>query len=168
MCFGNIKDAYRGYPKPPLWHSDHNTVHLVPHYKQRFKSSKPELRTIKKWSEESMECLKGCFDCTTWNTFTDTCRDLEELNSVVTDYIQFCVDCVIPEKNIKVFPNDKPWVNRELKEALKKKRRAFEQGDVSQMKAIQREIRQIVSDCKHKYKVKIEGKMRGNDLRQAW
>ena len=34
LCLSNIKDAYRGYPKPPVGGSDHQMVHLVPHYKQ--------------------------------------------------------------------------------------------------------------------------------------
>lgn len=50
LCFGNIKEAYRGYPKPPLGDSDHNAVHLVSLYKQRLKTSNPELRTIQIWN----------------------------------------------------------------------------------------------------------------------
>ncbi|XDV25563.1 hypothetical protein PO909_029463 [Leuciscus waleckii] len=95
-------------------------------------------------------------------------KNLEELTLVVTDYIRFCVDCIIPEKTFRVFPNDKPWVNKELKVALHRKRRAFEQGDRLKMKAIQKEIRQITNDCKQKYKRQIEVKMRGNNLKHAW
>jgi len=40
------------------------------------------------------------------------------------------------------------WVNRELKVALKKKRWAFEHGDVSQMNVIQKEIRQMTNDVR--------------------
>ena len=83
---------------------------------------------------------------------------------MVTDYIQFCVDCVIPDKHIKVFPNDKPWVNKELKVALKRKKEAFEQGNMAQMKVVHREIRHLTNMCKHKYKLQIEAKMRGNDM----
>ena len=39
---------------------------------------------------------------------------------------------------------------------------------MSKMKAIQKEIRQITNDCKQKYKLQIEVKMRGNNLKHAW
>lgn len=168
LCFGNIKDAYKGYAKPPLGDSDHNAIQLVPQYKQKLKTSKPEIKIVKQWTDESVERLRGCFDCTVWDIFVNTSKNLEELTSVVTDYIRFCVDCIIPEKTFRVFPNDKPWVNKELKGALHRKRRAFEQGDRLKMKAIQKEIRQITNDCKQKYKRQIEVKMRGNNLKHAW
>lgn len=147
LCFGNIKDAYRSHQKMELGSSDHNAVHLIPHYKQRLKSSKPEVKNILKWSEESLDCLKGCFDCTLWDMFYETCANLEELNSVVSNYIQFCIDSVIPTKRIKVFPNDKPWMNSKMKEAVSRRKRAFEQGNLIQVKAIQKEIKQITSEC---------------------
>lgn len=122
LCFGNIKDAYKGYAKPPLGDSDHNAIQLVPQYKQKLKTSKPEIKIVKQWTDESVERLRGCFDCTVWDIFVNTSKNLEELTSVVTDYIRFCVDCIIPEKTFRVFPNDKPWVNKELKGALHRKR----------------------------------------------
>ena len=78
------------------------------------------------------------------------------------------MDGIIPDKTFRVFPNDKPWINKEFKFALHRKRRAFEQGDMSKMKAIQNEIRQITNDCKQKYKLQIEVKMRGNNLKHTW
>lgn len=81
-----------------LGDSDHNVIHLVPLYKQRLKTSKLELRTIQICNDESVDCLRGCFDCTAWDVFIDTSEDLDELNQVVTDYIHFCVGKVIPKK----------------------------------------------------------------------
>ncbi len=83
-----------------------------------------------------MDCLRGCFDCTAWHVFMDTTEDLNELNDVVTDYINFCVANVIKTKCIKMYPNDKPWVNGELKAALKKKKQAFQTGDRAQVKVM--------------------------------
>lgn len=95
------------------------------------------------WTEEAVDCLKGCIDCTSWDIFIYANVNLDELNTVVTDYIHFCVDNVIPTKCIKIFPNDKPRINAELKAALRKKKQAFQQSD------------------------RTEGKMRENNLRQA-
>lgn len=100
--------------------------------------------------------------------FYETCANLDELNSVVTNYIQFCIDSVIPTKRIKVFPNDKPWMKNRMKEALFRRKRAFQQGDLIQVKAIQKEIKQIISECKHNYKLKIERQMKDTNVHQAW
>ncbi len=69
----------------------------------------------------------------------DTSEDLNELNYVLTDYIHFCVANVI-KKCIKTYTNDKPWINRELKAALKKKKQAFKIGDRTQVKAMEKII----------------------------
>ncbi len=87
---------------------------------------------------------------------------------MVTDHIHFCVDSVIASKCIQIFPSDNPWVNGELKAALRKKKQAFQQGESARVRVMQKAIRQIVTGCKHKYKQKIERKMRENNLRQAW
>ncbi len=80
-----------------------------------------------------MDCLRGCFDCTAWHVFMDT---TEDLNDVVTDYIHFCVANVIKTKCIKRYPNDKPWINGELKAVLKKKKQAFQTVDRAQVKVM--------------------------------
>ena len=60
------------------------------------------------------------------------------------------------------------WMNKEMKEALYRKKRAFEQGDLFQVKAIQKDIKRIARECKHNYKLKIEKQMRDTNVRQAW
>jgi len=45
---------------------------------------------------------------------------------------------------------------------------AFEQGERLKMKAIQKEIRLITNGCKQKYKLQIEVKMRGDNLKRVW
>lgn len=88
------KGCVEGVSNLPLGGSDHNAVHLVPLFKQQLKTSKPELRTIEIWKDEPVDCLRGCFDCTVWDTLIDTSGNLNELSAVVTDYIHFCVDSV--------------------------------------------------------------------------
>ena len=40
-----------------------------------------------------------------------------------TCYISWCVDCVVNTKQVKVFPNGKPWINKQIKNLLKIKRK---------------------------------------------
>ena len=96
---------YRSIAKPPIGDADHNTVHLVPIYKSLLKlSAKCVERQVKVWNEDSTARLQGCFDCTDWDVFRNSCSSLDELTDVVTSYVSFCVDTVIPVKKCKVFP----------------------------------------------------------------
>ncbi len=53
-CYTIIKDAYHSVPRAALGLSDHCLVHLIPTYRQKLKSSKPVLRTVKRWTNEAV------------------------------------------------------------------------------------------------------------------
>ncbi len=46
-CYTVLKDAYHSVPRAALGLSDHCLVHLLPAYRQKLKSSKPILRTVR-------------------------------------------------------------------------------------------------------------------------
>ncbi len=91
-CYTAIKDAYHSVPRAALGLSDHCLVHLIPTYRQKLKSVKPVLRTVKKWTNEAEQDLKACFDLTDWTVFEAAANDLDELTETVTSYISFCED----------------------------------------------------------------------------
>ncbi len=66
-CYTTIKDAYHSVPRAALGLSDHYLVHLIPTYRQKLKSEKPLLRTLKRWTNEAEQYLKDCFDLTDWS-----------------------------------------------------------------------------------------------------
>jgi hypothetical protein len=67
---------------------------------------------VKVWSADCIERLQGCFECTDWNVFLDSAVNVHTAADVVSDYITFCEDMLVPKKEIKVFPNNKPWVTK--------------------------------------------------------
>ncbi len=77
-CY-TIKDSYHAVPWAALGLSDHCLVHLIPTYRQKLKSSKPVLRTVKRWTNEAEQDLKACFDLSDWSVFEATATDLDEL-----------------------------------------------------------------------------------------
>ncbi len=46
-CYTTIKDAFHSVPRAALGLSDHCLVYLIPTYRQKLKSAKPVLRTLK-------------------------------------------------------------------------------------------------------------------------
>lgn len=125
LCYGSIPKAYSSCAKAPLGSSDHNTILLTPTYKQVLKRVKPTVKQTQVWQEDSVETLKGCFESTSWSTFEDSAADLHELTEVISGYIDFCVETVIPKKTSRVYPNNKPWVTKELKGVLNEKKKDF-------------------------------------------
>ena len=69
-----------------------------------------------------MDELTGCFESTEWSVFFDSCSSHDELAETLTDYLPFCEDCVITSKTVRIFPNNKPWVTKDLKIYLNKKK----------------------------------------------
>ena len=62
---------------------------MMPDYITELKSVPAVSKTMKVWDESGTERLNGCFACTDWSVFTESCDNLEELNEAVTEYINF-------------------------------------------------------------------------------
>ncbi len=68
------------------------------------------------WSREAEEALQDCFQSTNWGLFLGEYEeDIEGLTHCITDYVQFCEENVVPTKRIRCFPNNKPWINKDIK-----------------------------------------------------
>lgn len=168
LCYGSVGGAYSSVPMPSLGASYHNSVYLVPVYKPSFRRVEHEERTVKVWSEDSISSLQACFECTDWECFQEGCDNIDELTDIVSSYVTFCEDMVIPTKTTVSFPNNKPWVTKELKSVINKKKRTFYTGDIWEIKAVSKEVKNEIRKAKIKYKRKVEEQYSGGDLRAAW
>lgn len=59
-------------------------------------------------TNESRERPKACFDWTNWEIFQEDSQD--EMTAVINDYINFCVQLLVPSKEIEIYPNNKSYV----------------------------------------------------------
>ena len=180
VCYGSVPDAYKSRPMPSFGLSYHNSVLLVPVYKPVCKRLERVVKTVKCWTQDGIARLQGCFDCTDWQVFHDAClggvapaarvvgQRLNELTDVISSYISFCVDTVIPTKEVIIYPNNKPWVTKELKEVLNKKKRVFYTGTSQEKKVVNREVRAAIRKAKRQYKDKVEMQYSSGDIRAAW
>ncbi len=76
---GEQYKAYHSVPRAALGLSDHCLVHLIPSYRQKLKSAKPVLKSVKRWTNETERDLQACFDLTDWTVFEAAATDLDEL-----------------------------------------------------------------------------------------
>lgn len=167
-CYGNIPEAYKAVCRPPLGKSDHNVIHLLPKYKAMLKRTKPVIKQIQTWSGTNKDQLRDCFDNTNWDTFFESCQDGNELTDTLTTYIKFCEDCVSETKTIRIFPNNKPWVSKQLKTCLNERKIAFCSGNMELVQEKRKQLRGDILKAKTEYKNTIESKFFSGNIKQAW
>lgn len=88
-CYGSIKGAYKALPLPPLGGDDHNCIQLIPSYCTTLQRVKPVTKWVKVWTDESILSLQGCYECTDWEIFKESCSDIHVLTDVVSCYVSF-------------------------------------------------------------------------------
>ena len=124
-------------------------------------------KSVKVWTTESEDELRGCYECTDWDVLTESCADVNEAADVC-DYIRFCEDMIIPTKTIKVFPNNKPWITKSIKILLNEKKIVFQTGDREHRKRIQTRLRAELRKGQRTFKDKIEKQFGTGRMRDAW
>ena len=132
LCYGNISKAYRSSPLPSLGRSLYNMVHLLPAHRQRLKTGKPLSRQVKRWTIEATDALNACFDCADWDVFFDAESSLVEVVDRVTSYVNFCIDVLVPVKEVKIHPNNKPWITRDIATVLMQRKQALREGNMEE------------------------------------
>ena len=153
---------------PPLGRSDHNLVHLLPRYRPLVQRERPKKVTVQQWTPEACEILQDCLDTTDWSVFTNNEQCVTPITDTVFSYINWCVDVIVPKKKIKIFPNNKPWVTKQVKGLLNQKKFAFKDKDKKKRKDVQKELTKELKNGRREYKNKIEDKFQTNNLRDIF
>ncbi len=165
--------AYRAVPRPHLGLSDHISFMLIPSYSPALKKMKPTNKTITVWPNDAASVLQDCFACTDWQIFKETATragevDLDEYASSVTSYISKCVDDVTSTRIITIHPNQKPWMNAEIRTLLRAWDSAFRSDDAAVLRAARRKLTAGVKRVKAAYSEKIQGHFLTNYPRSMW
>ena len=72
------------------------------------------------------------------------------------------------QKEIVCYPNNKPWISKDLKSLLIEKKTIFDRGNKDDMKVINKKIYDKILQCKKEYKDKLEKQFTTNNTRAAW
>jgi len=67
---------------------------------------------------------------------------------IVTSYVSFCVDAVVPVNKSEVFPNNKPWASKHLKKVLNENKRVYFLGDIADRKEVQRAVKSEIKKAR--------------------
>eukprot|EP00061_Rhincodon_typus_P006780 g27774.t1 len=104
---------------PYFGKSDHSPVFLLPAYKQKLKWEEPLQDETQCWSEAVEEHLWDCLESVDLTVFKYSAENLDEYPTTVMDFISKCMEHCMPKKLARLFPNWKPWMNREIHSLLK-------------------------------------------------
>ncbi|KAK0140570.1 hypothetical protein N1851_022449 [Merluccius polli] len=100
QCYSPIPEAYHAMARAPLGESDHNTILLIPKYRQRLRVAKPTVKHCRIWSPQAIETLQDCLDSTVWSNLWTEGQDIDTYT--VTSYIRFC-ECMYSHQNRNCF-----------------------------------------------------------------
>ena len=81
--YSTHRNVYKALPHPIFGKSDHNSIILIPAYKQKLKQEVRVTRLIRKWSEGADAKLQDCFASTDWNMFRDSSDSIEKYTTSV-------------------------------------------------------------------------------------
>ncbi len=135
---------------------------------RKLKSSKPILRTVKRWTVEAEQDLQACFKLTDWSVFEAAATDLDELTDTVTSYISFCEDMCVPTRTYLTFNNDKPWFSTKLKQLRLAKEDAYRSGEKALYKQAKYTLNREIRVAKKNYAGKLKKQLSSNDPTSVW
>lgn len=112
--------------------------------------------SFRKSSPEAEDALGDCFESTDWNVLQESLsKDIEGVTNCTTDYLNFCMDIVVPTRTVRCFPNNKPWITSNVRNLLNKKKRVFQDGDQAELRHVQRELKAKLKEAKEEYRRKV-------------
>ncbi|KAF7647947.1 hypothetical protein LDENG_00164230 [Lucifuga dentata] len=149
----NIKLGFRAKPLPHLGQSDHMSLFLIPAYTPLSKSAPVTSRTVNTWPEGASQQLQDCFQSTNWDIFEH--QNLEQYTTAL-------------DKCIRVYPNKKPWMTKEVQSLLRERNTAFRSGDGVLYSTARANLKRGNREAKVAYKRRIEDCFQSNNSRQVW
>ena len=140
---------------------------MQPTYVRKLKKEKPKEIYSSQFTADNLDLLNTSFELTDWDLFINSSKDIDELTDVVTEYMKFNINSVIPKKKIKVFGNNKPWITSTLWKNIVEKHMAHSTNSPDYTEK-QRELDKAISKAKSDYKDRVEDLFRENNMKDAW
>lgn len=172
-CYTLVKDGYKAQSRPPFGKSDHAAIFLMPKYKQRLKQDVPVRREVACWTDKLVAALQDALDDADWDMFRNSSDDdVSVFTEAVVGFIGKLAEDTVEKKTIRTFPNQKPWVDKTIRDALRSRTTAYNMGlasgDMELYKAASYNVRKAVKEAKQRYGRKLESQLQQSDSRSLW
>ncbi len=171
-CYTQFKNAYKAHSLPAFGKSDHAAIFLTPDYKQRILQEPPVEREVTRWSSHSEATLQASLDDVDWDMFRASSSDVSEFTEVALSFVNTLTEQATETVTIKTFSNQKPWVDRTIRDAVNHRTAAYNagilSGNMSEYKSSCYALRRAVRAAKRRYSERIESHFQLNDSRRMW
>ncbi len=158
-CYIQFKNAYKARSLPAFRKSDHATIFLTPEYKQRIVQKPPVEREVTRWSSHSEAMLQASLDDVDWDMFRASSADVIKFTDVAVSFINTLTDQATETVTIRTFSNQKPWVDRSIRDAVNHRTAAYNtgllSGNMSEYKTSCYALRRAVRAAKLRYRERI-------------
>ena len=77
--------------------------------------------------------------------------DLDEFTVCITNYVNFCVDTLVPVERVNVHPNNRPGVTKGLRDKIRHGRLMVMTGNREGYRAARVDVCKTAVDCKGRY-----------------
>ncbi len=94
--------------------------------------------------------------------------DIEAYSDSVTCFIRKCIEDVVPTKTIRIYPNQKPWINSDVQSALSARTSAFKSGNTDDRKQASYDLKRSIKAAKRQHKNKVEEQFNTINPRSMW
>ncbi len=116
--------------------------------------------------------LQAALDDVDWDMFRASSSDVSEFTDVAVSFVNTLTEQATEKITVRTFPNQKPWVDRTISDAVNKRTAAYNEtllsGNMSEYKTSCYALRRAVRAAKHRYKERIESHFQLNDSRRMW
>ncbi len=171
-CYTQFKNAYKAHLLPAFGKSDHAAIFLTPEYKQRIVQEPPVEREMTRWSSHSEATLQAALDDVDWDMFRASSSDVSEFTDIALSFVNTLTEQATEMVTIRTFSNQKPWVDRTIRDSVNHRTAAYNtgilSGNMSEYKASCYALRQAVRAAKRRYRERIESHFQFNDSRHMW
>ncbi len=130
-CYTPLENAYKAHSLPAFGKSDHVAIFLTPEYKQRIIHEPPVEREVTRWSSHSEAMLQASLDDVDWDMFRASSSDVSEFMDVALSFVNTLTEQATETVTIRTFTNQKPWVDRSIRDAVNHRTAAYNAGLLS-------------------------------------
>ncbi len=145
--------------KNTFGHFPKRTPSTSPEYKQRFVQEPPVEREVTRWSSHSEAMLNAALDDVDWDMFRASSSDVSEFTDVALSFVNMLTEQATETVTIRTFSNQKPWVDRSIRDAVNHRTAAYNagllSGNMSEYKASCYALRRAVRAAKLRYRERI-------------
>ncbi len=125
-----------------------------------------------RWSPHSEATLQASLDDVDWDMFRASSSDVSEFTDVAVSFVNTLTEQATETVTIRTFTNQKPWVDRSIRDAVNNRTAAYNagllSGNMSEYKTSCYALQRAIRAAKRRYSEKIESHFQLNDSRRMW